>query len=99
MQAKGDNVAHVPEKHNDGRCKKTDSQGKEDLDEDNERGKKYVTTEMDTVINHHEDKKNRRYQEVKKTGHYGCQRKNFTGEIYLGNEITVVNKARDGKGQ
>ena len=99
MQAEGDDVAHVPEKHNDGRRKKTNAQGKEDLDEDDEWGKKYVITEMDAVIKHHEDKKNRRYQEIKKAGHYRCQRKYFAGKVYLGNEVAVVNKAWYGKGQ
>ena len=36
---------------------KTNAQGKEDLDEDDEWGKKYVITEMDAVIKHHEDKR------------------------------------------
>lgn len=42
------------------------------------------------VVKHHENKKNARNQKIKKTRRYGRYREDFSGEVYLGNEIAVV---------
>ena len=51
------------------------------------------------VVKHHENKKNARNQEVKKTGHDRSNGKYFPGKVYLGDEITIVDKTWNCKGQ
>ena len=51
------------------------------------------------VVKHHENKKNTRNQKIKKTGQDRCDGKYFPGKVYLGDEITIVDKTGNCKGQ
>ncbi len=69
------------------------------MDTNNERNKNNIPTDLNMVVKHHENKKNARNQEIKKTGHDRSNGKYFPRKVYFGNEITVVDKTWNCKGQ